>query len=258
MRRVRLETDRLGPRLRGDERREPADLTRFRFLHSVSSSAQGRCLHPPRGLLHGESLFRRRRLIGRAEQSEAGRARAGHARQRAAGRARNAASTSAMTGCQRDGRRLQIVGCSASKPHQLARARELCDAPLRRGRTAAAGEAVQPANTALVGSATPGLTSTAGRGGSGSGADRIVRRCRASARARIEADRHVGAGRARRGIESRDRRRAMPFASARRRNAAAASAEPPPRPAATGSSFVEIETRPARGRRRARRAHARP
>ena len=112
------------------------------------------------------------------------------------------------------------------------------DAPCGADGSAVAGRAARrnAANTALVGTATPGLTSTAGSRGSSSGSERIspiprIRRGRGS--------RHTGtsapvarAARMRRGSSS-----AMRFARASSRNAAAASAEPPPSPAATGKRF---------------------
>ena len=110
------------------------------------------------------------------------------------------------------------------------------------------------ANTSLVETATPGLTSTANSRGRSSGADRT------SPMPRIRrgfGSRHTGtsapvacAACIRRGSSS-----ATPLARARRRKAAAASAEPPPNPAATGKRFESAK--PPRVRPAIRPASAR-
>ena len=75
-------------------------------------------------------------------------------------------------------------------------------------------------------------------------------------RARIEADRHVSAGRARGREERADRRARGRWRVASSRNAAAASAEPPPRPAATGSALSRRNAPSARPATRAASARA--
>ncbi len=115
------------------------------------------------------------------------------------------------------------------------------------GTTGVAG-GFQRANTALVASATPGLTSTRLERRQLEADRTELRRCRASAAC---ADRDKPAHRRRwRGPPRRaaGRRRARPFARANSRSAAAASAEPPPRPAATGSLLSRSKVPSADGR----------
>ena len=68
------------------------------------------------------------------------------------------------------------------------------------------GASRSAANTSLVGTATPGLTSTAGSCGRSSGSDSMSPMPRMIARAGIEAHRHVGAGDPRRPPGAVDRR----------------------------------------------------
>ena len=77
---------------------------------------------------------------------------------------RKAASTSAMTGWSAMAGASRSFDCVARRCAELAGCRKLCD----RGNVGGIGAAAagrHAANTALVGSATPGLTSTAGSGG---------------------------------------------------------------------------------------------
>ena len=96
------------------------------------------------------------------------------------------------------------------------------------------------ANTSLVATATPGLTSSANSRGSSSGAERMsptprIRRARGS--------RHTGTSApvARAACVRRGSSGAMRFARANSRKAAAASAEPPPSPAETGRRFDSVK-----------------
>ena len=84
------------------------------------------------------------------------------------------------------------------------------------------------------------MTSTAGKLRNLSGADSTSPMPRISRGARIDADRHVGAG-LRATLSSRMSPSASRLARASSRSAAAASDDPPPSPAATGRRFVERE-----------------
>ncbi len=108
-----------------------------------------------------------------------------------------------MTGCSAIAGASRSLRSSPSGPKELAVGERPRHAPCRRARRnsragACAGCSRSAANTSLVGTATPGLTSTAGK------PRQIERRgqhfadAAHHARPRIEADRHVGAGRARR------------------------------------------------------------
>ena len=158
---------------------------------------------------------------------------------------------------QRDSGRFQIVrlrdqqiAAMRRRPESFASAAGSC------GNGAAAG-ARHPANTCLVGTATPGLTSTAGKRRRAQAARKAFHRCRASA---AGADRGRPARRRRSRAPHRAARgssRDSPLARAIRRSAAAASDEPPPRPAATGSLLSRRKvpmTRPGRAAASARAA----
>ena len=177
------------------------------------------------------------------------------------GSARNASSTSAMTGCS------AIAGASRSlRSSDSVREQRRAFAPsplwggvggggrtqLRCKRTpptptlprgggspsagALAGLNRSAANTSLVGTATRGLTSTAGSRGRSSGSERISPMPRIS-RGRGSRQTGTSAPVARAAAITRGSSSAMRFARARSRMAAAASAEPPPSPAATGRRF---------------------
>ena len=149
--------------------------------------------------------------------------------------ARSAASTSAITGASAMAGASRSFACVARSCTSTSRFSSLAITAMSRATGGAAG-AVQRANTALVVSATPGLTSTAGSAGSGSGGDstspvpRMI--CgRGSRQTGTSAPVERAAAKRARCSGAR------PLALARRRSAAAASADPPPMPAATGSTL---------------------
>ncbi len=108
---------------------------------------------------------------------------------------------------ERDRRRFQIVGLRLQELQKLPADLRAAPAPRRRAKRPrpAAGSSRQTRPWSR--SATPGLTSTAGERRQLERRREHLADAAHQPRARIEADRHVGAGRARRRVERADRRR---------------------------------------------------
>ena len=112
------------------------------------------------------------RFGGRRKQRKAGGARARHARQPAAGKRAQRREHVGDRPAQARSRRLQDRSAAVARSCKNSRGLSACASAARSqaiGSCPAAG--FQPANTDLVASATPGLTSTAGSGGRSSGAE---------------------------------------------------------------------------------------
>ena len=169
---------------------------------------------------------------------------------RQSGSACSTARTFGDHGLQLDGRRLEIVAILGQRSDKRGAAR-LASLPTQAGwdgsAAAAAGEArFSAANTSLVETATPGLTSTASSRGRSSGADRTSPMPRIRRGLRIEADRHIGAGRLRRlhqaGIVERNAVGARQKAQSRRRVRRAAAQSGRDRQALRQREAAERET----------------
>ncbi len=159
---------------------------------------------------------------------------------------------------ERDRGSFEIVATAATRNcNSSLAARHLARSPHSRARLGGAAAGVQRANTSLVASATPGLTSTAGSGGSASGAESMSPMPLIRRGARIEADRHVGAGRAGRLVKPRIvaaktvGAREKPQRRGRIGRAAAESGR-------DRQQLFEVKGAETERRECARRAHARP
>src|SRR5262245_41158604 len=154
------------------------------------------------------------------------------------GSLRSTARTFAITGSS------SIAGSSRSlRPRAISSSSSaLCRGHMA-GLVCVAGAAASIANTSLVATAMPGLTSTANSRGNSSGSERISPVPRMN---RGRGSRHTGTSApvARAACARRASSGARRFARASSRKAAAASAEPPPSPAATGKRF-ESAKRPS-------------
>ena len=159
--------------------------------------------------------------------------------------ARRSLSTSAMIGCSAIAGASRSLRSSADGPKELAVGEDRITLPCPGGDgtdapVLVAGFSRSAANTSFVGTATPGLTRTAGNLGRSIGGERISPMPRIE-RGRGSRQTGTSAPVARAAAISRGSSSAMRLARARSRSAAAASAEPPPNPAATGSRFAKAK-----------------
>ena len=191
---------------------------------SLSYAEAARRPHPPVGCVRlqaprAAALAAR----GRSEQPEAGRARARHARQQAAGRRPQRREHVRDHRLQRDRWRFEIVALRRKASTPARRASRIDRDDHVRQRSGCRRRSSRKRREHVLGrhARRRGLTSTAGK------SRQLERRRQHLAdaahhpRARIEADRHVGAGRARRRHQRADRR-------ARGGSPAPAAAAPPP------------------------------
>ena len=173
------------------------------------------------------------------------------------GVAQSARARRAITGCSAIAGGFEIVALRRDEADRSAsRVASAGDRAAAVGRAAA--RIAERREHILVGTATPGLTSTAGSVGN---RERRGQHLADAAHHARRADRGRPARRRRSPRAASSRRgssSARPLARASSRSAAAASDEPPPSPAATGRRFVEREAAELAGRRRARPARARP
>ena len=129
--------------------------------------------HPPGRMPLAQLLRARGCRAARVEQRKAGRARARHAREPAAGQAAKLGQHIGDHRRKLDRGRFEIVAVIGQGREQR-RALLAADRPARRRRAhLRAGSRASAANTSLVATATPGLTSTAGNRGRSSGSESI-------------------------------------------------------------------------------------
>ncbi len=170
-------------------------------------------------------------LGGRRKQTETGRAGARHARQLAAGETAQRRKHVCDHRLQRDRRGFEIVRLGLQISVATARGSSNFAIAARSSGTGASAPGFHPANTSLVASATPGLISTAGKRRQRQRLGEFFADAAHQPRARIEAHRHVGAGRARRFVEPRivGRQSVRPHDQAERRRRVGRSAAEPRR-----------------------------
>ena len=227
-------------------------------LDAATPSAQA--LRPPVRKFGAQGFRRGARIRGGSEQAEARCARARHARQLAAGKPAQDCEHLGDHRLQARSPALRDRSAAVQHPQQLAGTRQIRQRPSHRIARPVApliATRFQPAKTCLVATATPGLTNTAGSCGSGKRRRKPFADAAHQARARIEANRHVGAGRARRRLQSADRPAQAHWpgrsgAAPQRRRTSRRRARRRPADSFRG------ETRPGRARAYAPRARAPP
>ena len=202
--------------------------------------SQHRRLDPPARLRGRQAARGRRGGARRREQPKAGRARARHAREPAAGLVaqRREHPRDRPAGARSRPARDRCARRRGTRPSHRGRAAR--PAPVRRVSARPPGLRPSIANTSLVGTATPGLTSTAASFGIASGADSTspmprIRRGRGSTQTGTSAPIRRAT------LCSRGSSSASRLARASRRSAAPASDEPPPSPAATGRRLSSVK-----------------